>query len=408
MNSSGEIRAFAPEFRLALACAGWPLSDRKRAEIQQLAIDERINWAKFVQIIERNQFLPIAYRNLCEALPEYRADELRELKTKVVGLARHSLSQAAELVRLSDAAGRAGIELLTLKGIALSVLAFGHVALRSPGDIDLFVDPEKVVEFERVVESLGYERYEPRAKLTPKRRRHYLKYYKHFAYSCEARSILLEVHWRLFHNTRQEPDPKKLAKLSVPVGSSSVLTLPRNELFLYLCVHGAVHGWPILKWLSDISAMLSLMSTDDLREIAALASERGLMPEVHAALMLVDSLLMVDRPRIDLPKPGPVTERIVAMSHRLLLANDHCLDIQDLPRMEMFFYDLRIGPSWHYRGEDILRAFVYPNDWELVDLPDALFPLYAAVRPVSWLVRHVRRMSRRTSAAGQTTPPLST
>ena len=69
--------------------------------------------------------------------------------------------------------------------------------------------------------------------------------------------------------------------MPVEVGSSVVYTLSRIELFLHFCVHGAVHGWPILKWLADIEAMLSLMTTDDLADVARLASERGLMAEVR-------------------------------------------------------------------------------------------------------------------------------
>ena len=409
-DSSEPLGGLASEFRLALACMRWPLIDRDRAEIQQLASVSRFDWDWFVRIVERNQALPLAYRNLRDALQEGRyVGTLAALKDKVVGLTSHSLSQAAELVRISEAASSSGIEIITLKGVSLSVVAYDQVALRSPGDIDLLIEPSRVFDFENVLLKLGYTRYEPRAKLTPKRLKHYLKYYKHFAYVCDSKSVNLELHWRLFHNTRvRAPEIGTLPTIKVPIGSSAITTLSRNELFLYLCVHGAVHGWPILKWLADIAALLRAMTAEELRAVATLASERELMPELNAALELVGVFLTGESSSIELPRKGnPVTDRIVAMSQRLLTTHDYCLDIQELPRFGMFFYGLGIGPSWRYRSEDILRAFVFPDDWDLVDLPDALFPLYAAVRPISWMARQLSRLSRKLSAVNQPSPPLS-
>ena len=208
--------------------------------------------------------------------------------------------------------------------------------------------------------------------------------------------------------TLSSPTSSPLRRCRYRLARVPTSTLSPNELFLYLCVHGAIHGWPILIWLADIATMLCVMTVEDLRSIAAIASQRHLMAEFHAALILVDSLLAVERPSIELPRrPDPVTERIVAMSRRLLTTRDYCLEITDLPRFGMFFYDLGIRPSWRFRSEDIQRALVFPDDWDLVDLPDALFPLYAAVRPVSWLMRRLSRLSRRLSPMDQPSSPLS-
>ena len=391
---------FAPEFRLALACARWPLRDRDREEIQRIAA-EPVDWDFCAKIIERNQILPLAYRNLNDSLPKGSQPKiLDKLRTNVFGFTSHNLSQAAELVRITEKVRHRGIELVALKGVTLSRVAYGNVAMRSPGDIDLLVTPTDVFEAERALLDLGYIRCEPRAELTPRRLKHYLKYYKHFAYYHKAKALPLELHWRLYHNTpltrfyNRSSDP-----MQVELGPGTVSSLSRDELFLYLCVHGALHGWPILKWLADIGALLSAMDAETLGRIVTLASKQGLMAELQSALTLVDELLAVERPAIELPaKPNPTVDRIVAMAHRLLTDEDYCLAIDRLPRMGMFFYDLGLRSSWRYRSHDLMRAFVFPEDWELIDLPDALFPLYAAVRPVSWLFRSMVRLSRQRSA----------
>ena len=395
-SRANPYQGFAPEFRLALACARWPLKARDREEIARLA-GPSLDWAHFTRIIERNQMVPLAYRNLNDSLPRAtRPKTIDALRRKAMGLTSRSLAQGAELVRITEAAKSDGIEIAALKGVTLSMLAYGNVAMRSPGDIDLLVAPAHVFEVERALLRLGYIRVEPRAELTPRRLRHYLKYYKHFAYFSAGKGLPLELHWRLYHNTpltKSYSGP--LETVAVPLGAGTASTLPHDELFLYLCVHGALHGWPILKWLADIGAMLHEMNSETLARIATLASQQGLWAELQAALLLVDELLAIERPALEFPaKRNPIADRIVAMAHRLLTADGYCLDIEGLPRMGMFLYDLRLRSSG-YRSRDLGRAFLLPEDWELVDLPDALFPLYAAVRPVSWLLRRMKRWLRR-------------
>src|SRR5258707_8904966 len=117
--------------------------------------------------------------------------------------------------------------------------------------------------------------------------KHYLRYYKHFTYA--SKNSVLELHWRLFHNIPLSKRAETSLPDTVPVavGNGTVSTLSRNELFLYLCAHGSIHGWPILKWLADIGALLGVMTAEDLAEVAALASGRGLIAELRATLSLV-------------------------------------------------------------------------------------------------------------------------
>lgn len=403
-NESGGSQTFAPEFRLALACAHWPLRAQDETEIRCL-VREPLNWEWFRRIIERNQIFPLVYRNLRNSLGNEAAAEtlggLRNPALRHLDLLHHNMKQAAELLRVTESVRNAGFETLALKGLTLSAVAYGNIAMRTSGDIDLLVSAPHVFDVERVLISLGYQRLEPRAKLTPRRLKHYLRYYKHFGYFLEAKGVSLELHWRLFHNLPllKQADAGFPPTISVAIGNGVVRTLSRSELFLYLCVHGAIHGWAIMKWIADIGALLSIMTREELDHVTALASERGLTAELRAALILVDLFLAVERPTFAPPREAdPVVKRIVEMAQRLLTDKDYCLEIQRVPRLKMFLYDLRMRSSWRYRLEDIRRALVFPADWDLVDLPDALFPLYAVVRPVSWLLRHLLQPSRRPTA----------
>src|SRR5579871_2389613 len=126
-RSNGEaVARFAPEFQLALACARWPLGDQVRADIQRLTAGS-LDWDQFTRIIERNQILPLAYHNLNECLPQ--AAQISEVfRRKARGLASQTLSQAAELVRITEKVRSAGLEVVALKGVSLSMQAYGNVA----------------------------------------------------------------------------------------------------------------------------------------------------------------------------------------------------------------------------------------------------------------------------------------
>lgn len=187
-NSEGvdaSTRKFQLEFRLALASARWPLSEGDVSEIRDLAT-QPLDWDWFKRIVERNQIIPLVYHNLRNSLSDLQQVEiLKSLRDSALGQTRYGMSQAAELVRVSENVKRAGLEMVVLKGLALSVVAFGNLTMRSHGDIDLLVRPEQVLQFEQVLLGLGYKRFEPGATLTPRRLNYYLRYYKHFTYLSE-------------------------------------------------------------------------------------------------------------------------------------------------------------------------------------------------------------------------------
>ena len=56
--------------------------------------------------------------------------------------------------------------------------------------------------------------------------------------------------------------------------------------------------------------------------------------------------------------------------------------------LRLYTYALKRG--WRYWRHQALREFITPADWDAIGLPDRLFWLFPAVRPVGWLVRRWR------------------
>jgi hypothetical protein len=75
----------------------------------------------------------------------------------------------------------------------------------------------------------------------------------------ERTGLQIELHWRLFLNPHAMTETLIMeASRVVPLTESEGLrTLGEEDLFAYLCMHGALHWWYRLKWLADINAILA-------------------------------------------------------------------------------------------------------------------------------------------------------
>ena len=136
----------------------------------------------------------------------------------------------------------------------------------TPGDIDLLVAEKDIFKAGEILQAQGYVRFEPQARLTPRRLRSYLAHQKDFSYEHPATGMVIDLHWRLFRNPFL-PANARLEEVGedwITLGSERIPTLPALRLLLYLCVHGALDGWLRLKWLADIGALLHTMTREQL------------------------------------------------------------------------------------------------------------------------------------------------
>src|SRR3974377_2389702 len=73
----------------------------------------------------------------------------------------------------------------------------------------------------------------------------------------------------------------------VPVtDKSAVRTLGEEDLFAYLCMHGALHWWYRLKWLADINALLAAAPEASIERLFQ-APEPGVAGRASAQTLLL-------------------------------------------------------------------------------------------------------------------------
>jgi hypothetical protein len=322
---------------------------------------------------------------------------LEPLRRHTARSAARALTQLNELTRLVRSFERAGIPVLTLKGVVLSEQLYGDPCIRSANDIDLLVDP---AQFQGAANLLIAEGYSSCSGLYSKREFEvYRRHIKEMEYRHGTSGLRVELHHRLADNERLLPcsfHELLSERDEVAIGGLRFATLPRDILPVYLCVHGVSHGWQRLMWLTDFAA--SLRPPNGAQTALIQAEKFGLGPLMLHSLALSGVWFAAPVPEKFLPRAvatrqGRLLDRIVTALFISSLQSGVTPTWVDRCRKTwlMRWYTLAAKIDRRYWRIQLAREFVSPADWQKLRLPDRLFWLYWACRPFGWLVRLAMR-----------------
>jgi Uncharacterised nucleotidyltransferase len=263
LNTGKCVEIFSPEFLLAAACCRWPPSPSRTAAVRDAAA-RVTDWNEFLRLVNRQRIPGLVQEALSVPGIELPPPVAQKLTSQAEGITRQNLNFTAETLRLQSTFEEANIPALALKGVALAQLAYGSLGIKHARDIDFLVPANKVVAALELLERHGYEPSSPTHSLTEKQQKILLRYGREIELLHRSRKVQLELHWHAAANSLllQGVDANSVAQ-SVGLGNGvSVRTLAPDDLFAYLCVHGARHAWSRLKWLADVNALLSARDTD--------------------------------------------------------------------------------------------------------------------------------------------------
>jgi hypothetical protein len=306
----------------------------------------------------------------------------------------------SELKRVTTALTNAGVRVRVLKGLPLARTVFGDISLRSPGDLDLLIEPAQIVASDRVITQLGYVGLFQPARFSPKQLAFYRSHWKDVTYTNRNGGNELDLHWRCFRN-RSMPGGELCASGAgevVSFGGLRVETPPPREGLLYLCVHGTLDGWVYLKPLVDVAAQVRGMTEQELDAVADAAQEHGVLPEVSATLLLVRRWMAMDHwsGRL-LPDSDRTVQHILRYVGQVLEARGFRASREQVPVGLTLRFEWGLRRGWRYRREVVRRVLYRARMWETIPLPDWLFWAYPVLSPVEWVLFRVRQ--RRAPAA---------
>ncbi|MFW9880322.1 MAG: nucleotidyltransferase family protein, partial [Candidatus Thorarchaeota archaeon] len=235
--------------------------------------------------------------------------------------------------------------------------------------------------------------------MTPSLRKRFHDLHHDLTYVHDARLAKLEVHWRLSEYNHLIPIVTDLFGASgqvLTIAGRPIVTLDSEIIFLYLCVHGAFHAWRRLFWLCDVALFLHNEVDMDWTKLIRFAEQFGATRTVGQGVALAHQLLHAPLPaplqhliKHDKTLPHLTKEAV----HQMLLPDPHHLsadrELTNQIRLKIW-YETQLYPGLAHKIAVIKGdGFLRPEDWEMIRLPRALFPLYYLIRPFSWLWRRL-------------------
>ena len=372
---------------LQAACSEIPRPE-KIDRIRVLS-SQSIRWNLLLDLADRHGAQPL----LCQALVGIEdvvpPAEMSALKKRYQINLHKALFLSRELIRIVERLSALSIEVMPYKGVALAEMAYGDIALRHAGDIDLLICPQDFPRIRDAVRELGYT---PHLSLSPPEERAYLKSGYECAFDGAAGPNLLEVQWAIqpsFYAVDFDMHALFQRAVTVTVAGHPMKTPSSEDLLLVLSAHAAKHVWGRLVWLCDIARIMGL-PTLDWTWIASQAKALGIVRILRVTMLLANRLLRATIPpaaQASLPE-DPGTQALVdeIQTH---IASEAVFNVESLAYFRLMMR-LRERPLDRLRFLQRLALTPGPNEWQAVRLPAPLFPLYRLIRLSRLAARFVR------------------
>jgi hypothetical protein len=256
LHTTGSTPTADADWSLLLtACSQGP--QREKLELIR-SLGDTVRWKELWQLADRHNVQPLLCRALADAGDLVPPAEMRVLEKLRQTNLHKNLLLARELIRVVDHLAEAGIEVIPYKGVALAEFLYGDLALRHAGDIDLLI---RVKDLKRVRESLLQLGYTAHLSFTPAQERAYLKIGYECAFDGTCGPNLIEVQWAVqprFYAIDLHQDELFQRAITVTVAGHRMKALSPEDLFIVLSLHAAKHLWGRLIWLCDIARMMSV------------------------------------------------------------------------------------------------------------------------------------------------------
>ena len=366
-----------PEWNLLLAASS-PDVRRDLDGIRPL-LDSRLDWDTVLLLADHHGTSSLLYHNLeplANVVPSAVFASLRQRYERNI---HKSLFLARELIRILECLDSLRIDVVPYKGVVLSETYYGDMAMRQSGDMDLFVREQDVARIKSAVRELGYT---PRLPIPENAEAAYLASGYECTFDSPAGKNLLELQWALqprFYAVDFDMDGLFERAVNATIAGRGMKTPSSEDLLLVLSVHAAKHVWGRLIWLWDIAQVLKRDSLN-WDWIKVQAHHLGIERVLHITVLLANRFLAT-------PIPVPIrdaaaTDKIAhAFTEKIAIsiAEGVCYEEH---KIEYFRLMMRLRERQLDRLRFLTRLTFTPGpgEWDTIQLPKPLFPLYHLVR----------------------------
>ena len=255
---------------------------RKAAKVHELCAT--VDWDRFIRSARFHRVQGLVSHSLWSTHADVPPQAALTLSTDAETIVATNLRISVEARDLRLDFEKAGLDLLFVKGLTTGALAYPKPFLKMGWDIDLLIAPEQLAQAAELLRSRGYRL------VIPQRWADLMPWHGRRKESVWTRDPVLhvELHTRLADNRLLIPSidvhsPRQLVEVASGV---SLPTLARDELFAYLCVHGASSAWFRLKWITDLAALLHGQPADEIDRLYSRSQQLGAGRAAAQALLL--------------------------------------------------------------------------------------------------------------------------
>jgi hypothetical protein len=380
--------AVCAEKQLLVSCARTRMVPEIAERIREITAGP-LDWEFVLSEATENSVGPLLEMNLRAVVPDtVPAAAMERLKITCRANTVRCLFLAAELHKILELFRTARIAAIPYKGPVLAEQAYGNLTLRDFDDLDIILPQRDLQKAHKVMLGLGYQARFPwilsknsKTALVP----------GEYNYRDEKRRAVVELHTELtLRHFPVAPDIDRFAQrmVKVMVAGQEVPTLAPEDLLSALCVHGSKDFWERMSWIADVAELIQRQT--DLDWDRAFQTAESLRAErmLHLGLALADDLLQAPMPkeiRKRVRDDGEALAVAREVGERTLSRNGSGVSAGKRMRFRRRMVRGTLA-GWRYS----LRLAVIPaeEDWEMVQLPRLLAPLYLALRPLRLLAKY--------------------
>ena len=381
MSSNFDALRTDREYALLMACCRARIREADAEAQRQLA--DGLDCGRFLALVERHLVAPLVWHNLRQH-PEGIFDPalMAALSARYRDNAFSELAVTGETLQLHRLLDQADIPHCVLKGLPVGQRYYGDAGLRQTGDIDLLVPQPMLDKTSHLLASAGYRTTNPINHLTARQRSYFLFTENQLELEAPSSGSVIELHWRPLQL------PSTLAELDLStqtnrwaVADCQIPFLDDEETLLHLCAHGAKHAWYRMKWVFDLPNVLESRAWDwlSLREKAQrYRCERELLLGLAIAQHLSNwEAPATVRPWLD---EFNAPEKYFDFIAQAIVQPDRWMNTPTgIFKRNRYAARFNDGlDCWKYH---LATIATHRRDWELLPLPDALFPFYFLLSP---------------------------
>jgi Uncharacterised nucleotidyltransferase len=377
MNCEVEI---VHEMRLLLACLRWFVGTAGIENVRIRAREVR-SWSAFIRLAQAHWLEPLVAWQLRNACPEMVEPALLVALDKIIhrSAARHLLL-TVELIKVLRILDEHGIAAVPLKGPVLAATLCDQIVWRESSDLDFLVRRAEVTRAKGALMAVGYRLDSSLPSGEENAAFHWRS--QLVLFPCNL-GPTVDLHWQplpsLFPCARYFESIWERLQTTIFHGQGIQAFSPEDQL-LFLCAHGARHGWRSLRLVADVARLIHVSGELDwdclIRSVRASDGGRVLL----LGLWLANRLLKV-------PLPAPVLDGVDGSIDGRRFAPvllERPLDAPGQPEaLSDFGLQFRLAAGWGPKLRCAAGYALLPSnaDGASLRLPPSLFFLYYLFRP---------------------------